>query len=189
MELLDNTGNVLTQHLPAALNISELANNSTVPSIQLPSGSNTNIRLYISTASTPGNGWGWDNTNSIYNVKVTNASIINHKVRIYYEDSQNATYKNTPSTTGTNKSYLLTIDNITSIATVAQNLGMRVGFFKEGMTYTDVVPKNKTITNSIATGMKLRIVTSLKSVSPHLTVTITDPGKDYVHGDLSLIHI
>jgi len=40
--------------------------------------------------------------------KVTNASIINHKVRIYYEDSQNTTYKNTPSTTGTNKSYLLT---------------------------------------------------------------------------------
>jgi len=187
MELLDSTGNVLTQHLPAALNISELANNSTVPSIQLPSGSNTNIRLYISTASTPGNGWGWDNTNSIYNVKVTNASIINHKVRIYYEDSQNTTYKNTPSTTGTNKSYLLTTDNITSITSVAQNLGMRVGFFKEGVTYTDVVPKNKTVTNSIATGMKLRIETSLKSVSPHLTVTITDPGKDYVHGDTLLV--
>ena len=187
MELLDNTGNALTQHLPTSLTILQLANNSTVPSIQLPSGSNVNVRLYISTASTPGNGWGWDSTNSIFNVQVTNASIINHKVRIFYEDSQNTTYKNTASTTGTNKSYLLTVDNITSIATVAQNLGMRVGFFKEGMTYTDVVPKNKTITNSIATGMKLRIVTSLKSVSPHLTITITDPGKDYVHGDTLLV--
>ena len=98
-----------------------------------------------------------------------------YKVRIYYEDSQNTTYKNTPSTTGTNKSYLLTTDNITSITSVAQNLGMRVGFFKEGVTYTEVVLKNKTVTNSIATGMKLRIETSLKSVSPHLTVTVTDP--------------
>ena len=64
---------------------------------------------------------------------------------------------------------------------------MRVGFFKESMTYEDVVPKNKTITNSIASGMKLRIVSNLKSVTPHLTITVTDPGKDYVHGDTLLV--
>ena len=70
MELLDSTGNALTQHLPTSLTILELANNSTVPSIQLPSGSNVIVRLYISTASTPGNGWGWDSTNSIFNDKL-----------------------------------------------------------------------------------------------------------------------
>ena len=51
MELLDNSGNALTQHLPATLTIQELASNSTVPLIQLPSGSNIMVILYISTAS------------------------------------------------------------------------------------------------------------------------------------------
>ena len=36
-------------------------------------------------------------------------------------------------------------------------------------------------------GMKLRIETSLKSVTPHLKITITEPGKDYLHGDTLLI--
>lgn len=187
MELLDSTGNALTQHLPTGLTIKELAGNSSVPSIQLPSGNNVNVRLYISTASIPNSGWGWDNTNGVYHVQVTNASIINHRIRIFYEDSENTTYKNTISTTGINKSYLLTVDNITSISSVTQSSQMRVGFFKESMTYTDVVPKNKTVGNSIASGMKLRVETSLKSVTPHLTVTVTDPGKDYLHGDTLLV--
>ena len=67
MELLDSTGNNLTQHLPSTLTIQELASNSTVPSIQLPSNSNVIVRLYISTSSVPTNGWGWDSTNSIFN--------------------------------------------------------------------------------------------------------------------------
>ena len=69
-----------------------------------------------------------------------------YKIRIiFYEDSKNTSYKNTNSTTGINKSYLLTVDHITSISSVAQTSQMRVGRFKESMTYTDVVPKNKTI--------------------------------------------
>ena len=187
MELLDSTGNNLTQHLPSTLTIQELAVNSSVPSIQLPSNSNIMVRLYISTTSPPVGGWGWDTTNNIYHVQITNASIVNHKVRIFYEDSENTTYKNTSSTTSINKSYLLIVDDITSISSVSQISQMRVGFFKESMTYTDVVPRNKTVVNSIASGMKLRVNTSLKSVTPHLTVTITDPGRDYVHGDTLLL--
>ena len=119
--------------------------------------------------------------------KLLTPQLLITKVRIFYEDSENTTYKNTNSTTSINKSYLLIVDDITSISSVSQSSQMRVGFFKESMTYTDVVPRNKTVVNSIASGMKLRVNTSLKSVTPHLTVTVTDPGRDYVHGDTLLL--